>query len=101
MPESPDDSATAPEAPPISPANAAQREQARKWLEAKWQVFKQLCPICGEKRWTIEDVYQLHRFTPGVGLQLGGPILPVFPVLCVNCGYTMFFNALISGVIQQ
>jgi hypothetical protein len=43
------------------------------------------------------------EFVKGGGLVLGGEnrVLPVVPFTCLNCGYTLLVNALISGAIVE
>jgi hypothetical protein len=33
------------------------------------------------------------------GLVLGGPVVPLAPVTCNNCGNTVLLNALMAGVV--
>jgi hypothetical protein len=67
-------------------------------LQEKWKARP--CPMCGSGPWNIQDsTYQLMEFTEGV-LRIGGPVIPVVPVICANCGHTVLVNAIISGVVQ-
>lgn len=76
-----------------------ERQRALDWLEQKWRGDRR-CPVCQTNQWSIGDVVEVRPFTGG-GLTIGGPLYPLFFVTCVNCGYTLTFNALISGVVQQ
>lgn len=70
-----------------------------EYLQGKWGERK--CPMCGGGPWTVQDTtFQLIMFYEG-GLAVGGPVLPVVPVVCTNCGHTVLVNAIISGVVQQ
>jgi hypothetical protein len=42
----------------------------------------------------------LLQYTPGFGLRLGGPILPVVPVICNHCANTILVNAVIAGLVK-
>jgi hypothetical protein len=35
------------------------------------------------------------------GMYLGGPSYPCVMVVCSNCGYTMFHNAVVIGVVPR
>lgn len=55
--------------------------------------------MCGEGPWTVQDkVFQLTEFHDG-SLVVGGPLVPVVPVTCTNCGYTVVVNAILSGAL--
>jgi hypothetical protein len=57
------------------------------------------CPMCGKGPWTVQEkVYQLSEFHGG-NLVVGGPLIPVIPVTCNNCGYTVVVNAILSGAL--
>lgn len=68
-------------------------------LRDKW--VSRPCPMCGIGEWEVQDsVFQLMQFQEG-GLVLGGPILPVVPVTCRNCGNTVLVNAIVAGVVSS
>ena len=55
--------------------------------------------MCNVGNWSVQDsVFQLLEFNP-TGLVLGGPVIPVIPVACSNCGNTVLVNAIIAGLI--
>ncbi len=59
------------------------------------------CPLCGTSDWQVQDsVFELRQFSGG-GLQLGGSIIPLVPVICANCGNTVLVNALKAGVLDR
>jgi len=69
-------------------------------LSDKWKGSP--CPMCQHSGWTVDDnVYELRKFNGGKLVLGGGPILPIIPVTCNNCGNTVFVNALKAGVVQQ
>ncbi len=75
-----------------------QFEQFQKWLEKKshGELF---CPICGVKKWIVgEHIVAPPVQTPGGGMIIGGASYPLASIICSNCGFTRFFNALIAGV---
>jgi ribosomal protein S27AE len=69
-------------------------------LNEKWG--NKPCPMCGTSNWNVSDnVYELREFQGG-NLVLGnGPIIPIVPVTCVNCGNSIFVNALMSGAVEK
>ena len=67
-------------------------------FSAKWAGRS--CPMCGIGGWNVQDsTYQLLEFNQG-SLVVGGPVIPVIPVVCNNCGNTLLVNAIIAGVIE-
>ncbi len=75
------------------------REKAIKWLNEKWKGDK-LCPVCKTNSWDLPEILGEVRQFQGGGLVVGGPVFPVFPLTCKTCGHTLFFNALVMGIIQ-
>ena len=78
-------------------------DQSKKliaWLDEKWQGEKQ-CPVCQHTTWIVaSQIFELRPFGQGKFFA-GGPVYPVAPVICDNCGNVMFFNALKTGLINQ
>ena len=67
------------------------------FLKEKWG--ERACPMCGKGPWSVQDrVFQLTEFHQG-NLVVGGPLIPVIPVSCGNCGHTVLVNAIISGAM--
>ena len=60
------------------------------------------CAVCGEGQWSLSDrIFELREYHGG-GLAVGGvPIIPVVSAVCMHCGNTLFFNAIILGVLAQ
>lgn len=75
-----------------------QRDAAGRWLREKWPNPQ--CPMCFARNWHVAPTAELRDFTGG-DLVLGGPIIPVVPVVCTNCGNTVLVNALIAGAVEQ
>jgi len=66
-------------------------------LQSKWN--DRPCPLCGSGPWMVQDkTFQVMEYTEA-GLFLGGPILPVVPVICGNCGYTAFVSPIVAGAM--
>jgi hypothetical protein len=69
------------------------------YLREKWAGRP--CPLCAVGNWTVQtSAFELRQFYEG-NMVLGGPIIPVVPVVCTNCGNTVLVNALIAGVVTR
>ena len=69
-------------------------------LNTKWK--NQPCPLCGTRQWNVQDkTFELREFHGG-NLVLGsGPIIPIIPVICTNCGNTVLVNPLVAGIKME
>jgi hypothetical protein len=68
-----------------------------EFLTEKWGDKD--CPMCNKGPWQVQDkLFQLSEYHQG-SLVVGGPLIPVIPVTCTNCGHTILVNAIISGAI--
>jgi predicted nucleic-acid-binding Zn-ribbon protein len=73
-------------------------KEVLSFISAKWG--NRNCPMCGEGTWEVQEkTFQLSEFHHG-NLAVGGPLVPVIPVTCTNCGNTVLVNAIISGAIS-
>lgn len=69
-------------------------EQFRPGLRAR-------CPVSGDTNWIVGD-YLVHTPThTGQWPVVGGPAYLYVQVICQSCGYTMFLNAVLFGLIPQ
>ena len=60
------------------------------------KLTPQKCPLCGKGPWIAGDtVFQLMEYNQN-SIVIGGPVLPVIPICCENCGNTYFVNALVA-----
>jgi hypothetical protein len=67
-------------------------------LTEKWGVNSQ-CPMCKGQEFSVGDrAYQLTEYHQG-NLVMGGPVVPLVPIVCTNCGNTLLVNAILSGVV--
>jgi hypothetical protein len=68
-----------------------------EYLQRKW--LGNPCPMCRVSSWNVQgSVYQLLQFNPSA-LVVGGPVVPVIPVVCNNCGNTVLVNAITAGLL--
>ena len=66
-------------------------------LEAKWGARK--CPMCGQSNWSFGNtVFELREYYGEIFTVARGPIVPVIPIYCVNCGLTILINPIIAKI---
>lgn len=99
MPEEPlriTDSGSTVSAPATPYYNPDHRARIEQWVQDHWHHGE--CPVCQSNDWTTSSVNEIAGFTPIVGAARA--ILPVFPVFCLVCGYTLWINAVIAKVVR-
>lgn len=70
------------------------------FLNQKWNGHD--CPVCGGGPWNVsDDIFEIRDYNNGNLVIGGGPIIPVIPVTCMNCGNTIFINAILAGVVKR
>jgi predicted nucleic-acid-binding Zn-ribbon protein len=68
--------------------------KAINWIRQNWTKPSE-CPICGSDNWGIGDqIVEMRPSSPG------SPVYPQFFVYCRKCSYTIFFNAVVAGLID-
>jgi len=66
---------------------------AVRWLERQWKPHRR-CPYCEAASWSVG--------TPSaISLESGEALSPHFPVMCDNCGNTVFINAILAGLLPE
>ena len=73
-------------------------EQALKDYLAKLQKSSK-CPLCGKRNWMASN--QLFKISEYASEGIYNKCLLIFPVCCENCGYSIFVNGIISGLIPN
>lgn len=83
------------------PLTPEQQQNLITRLNKVW-VNPKNCLVCNHNEWQIADsVFELREFQGG-NLVLGNSkITPIIPVICDNCGNTVFMNAIKLGVINN
>lgn len=76
-----------------------QKENFIKFINSKWSK-PQVCPICHAQKWIIPD-YIFEVRDAKSGFTKNAKISPIIELLCGNCGYTLFFNAIIAGAYKK
>ena len=55
--------------------------------------------MCNTGPWNAQNkTFQLTEFHQG-NFVVGGPVVPVVPITCGNCGHTLLVNAIIAGLM--
>jgi hypothetical protein len=67
-------------------------------LREKIQNYR--CEVCANTHWQAIEFVSPIPLSNGLNINLGGQILPLFPIACTNCGNTHFFNLGILGLID-
>jgi hypothetical protein len=93
--------------PTVSPSipeaqfSEEQRERLGDWFREQWRHGE--CPVCHKNSWAAPDkAWELRPYRGGQTV-IGGPggILPMFPITCTTCGYIVWINAIVSGVLGK
>lgn len=69
-------------------------------INKKW--INKNCPMCGQNHWNIDKNMMSPMKLGNKGdIQLGGQIMPLVAVSCLNCGNVIFVNPLIIGAVDS
>jgi hypothetical protein len=69
-------------------------------LKHKWSGAN--CPLCKSGNWNVSDrVYELREHHGGGIVIGGGPVVPIVPITCDNCGNTVLVNSIVAGLTEQ
>lgn len=60
-----------------------------------------ICSICHQSKWEIADGVFVSRDQAHIAKLGGGTVIPSIVVICLNCGNTLFFNAIVLGIVQK
>ena len=70
------------------------------WLNENW-LKPRRCPICGDTQWGIAPTFaQIPAATVGL-LDARQRSNPCVALISRKCGYTMFFNAIVMGLLPK
>jgi ribosomal protein S27AE len=93
----------------------AQKEQEKfvTWLKDRAHPEGRnmpICPLCGQAEWCLSDtVIQVEAFqVVGKATRRSrtdpricpDPLMPLVPLACGQCGYTLLFNAVLTGMVK-
>ena len=78
----------------------AQRKGIVEWLDKHGAVKP--CTACGQTAWhLIPHLVAPPTFRKESGFFLGGMSYPQAMLLCKNCGHTLYFNAVVMGIVPM
>ncbi|AMV12876.1 hypothetical protein SDA97_05340 [Legionella pneumophila serogroup 1] len=67
------------------------------YLKEKWKGKS--CPMCQTGNWIVQgNCFQLTEYNANAFV-IGGPVIPIIPVICNNCSNTLLINALLAHVV--
>ena|ERR1700683_474599 len=72
---------------------------ANAWLLAHWPAPRS-CPVCGVEKWGFAPSF-LQIPTADLGFDAPPRPYPAVALVCGNCGNTLFFNAVMMGLLPQ
>ena len=78
------------------------RDRALNFLDDK--LVRKNCPFCDTDEWALaETVFTLKDEQQIIGCfgDFKTEFLPVVPLICKNCGYTVLFNAFVVGLVKK
>lgn len=77
-----------------------QKDLVVKWLNEKSAFKTPECPFCRSNKWGVADhLVAAPTMSPSAGLLLGGRMYPHVMVVSEPCGHTVFFNAIVIGLL--
>jgi hypothetical protein len=74
-------------------------QKIQRWIEDKWRHAD--CPVCASNGWQVGgNLAELRNFNDG-DMVVGGPVYPILPIFCSNCGYALLINAVIADLLAD
>jgi hypothetical protein len=78
--------------------NQSETEKIRQWFKGHW-TRDYHCPVCWTNEWlTAEHIVAPVAYSQG-GMMIGGSVYPQIMVICKGCGHTLYFNAVMMGIL--
>lgn len=79
---------------------AGDMEKFNAWVRTQTRTGLQPCSMCGALSWKLsEHVVEIRPFYEG-NMVLSGPLYPMVVLTCGNCGHSVFFNAVLIGIVE-
>jgi len=75
-----------------------EKAQFAEWLHSVWKGPKE-CPICHVESWNQGDHFVYAPIYYQGAFVAGSVAYPSVILICDNCGYTLFFNAVIMDLL--
>lgn len=79
--------------------NKEKQEEALKWLEKEWPKENRKCDICNVEAWNMSPHLTMNP-AYAKGYVVGGSVYPKITLICQNCGYVKYINAVIAGIVK-
>lgn len=82
--------------------DAIMHEKIMDYMNSAWKDIK--CPLCLKIQWVVPNTfYELRQYHRGNIQRITGrtAIIPVVPVTCARCGYTILINSIASGLTNK
>jgi predicted nucleic-acid-binding Zn-ribbon protein len=75
-------------------------DKVLRFLDEKWKPPGR-CFVCGKTEWNVSNtLFEVREYHKG-GLVVGGSTAPFIMATCGNCGYTLFFNAIVASLVER
>lgn len=74
--------------------DSSKTAKAQEWLS---RHMPNGCRNCGGKSLQAPDIIAPPIYTPGTTV-IGGASIPLLPVICMACGHTAMFSAMVMGL---
>ncbi|MBA7630165.1 hypothetical protein ES703_37679 [subsurface metagenome] len=74
-------------------------ERFNSWMETSGWILPK-CPISKGRHWLVAEHIVEFRPYARAALVAGGSVYPAVMIICQDCGYTMFVNAALTGLVE-
>ena len=80
--------------------NEQQQKMVINQFDKVWKG-KRPCPVgCGKVDWGLCNIVEVKQYNDGNACP-GTAITPMILIVCNTCGYSMMFNAIVMGLVDQ
>lgn len=60
------------------------------------------CPMCSHNNWNVDkNLVTALKVSENGGIELGGNVMPLVAVTCLNCGNVIFVNPLVTQCVHE
>lgn len=75
-------------------------ERIIDYINSKWKNLN--CPLCSGSQWaTTEIIYELRQYHGRDIKPTETAMIPIIPIMCENCGYTLMVNSIAVGFTKK
>ena len=78
--------------------SSKEREKAQAWIREHWKNWR--CPFSGDTDWKLGEHLARVNIPRDGGLGISSEYYPYLAVMCSGCGYTVFINAVVVGIMS-